>query len=97
MLALVSAILDTGAGPELIRETVLPEDWERYRIPGPPAFHIVGVGCRGLLQKGNVTLTVRPGTIKAQARYIVVEGPSAELFLGCQCIDREVQAILPKE
>jgi hypothetical protein len=29
MLTPVSAILDTGAGPTLIRETVLPEDLER--------------------------------------------------------------------
>jgi hypothetical protein len=51
VLTLISAILDTGAGPNLIRETVLPEDWERYRIPGLPAFHIVGAGGRKLMQK----------------------------------------------
>ena len=93
----VSAILDTGAGPNLIKETALPEDWERYRIPGPPAFHIVGAGGRRLLQKGNITLTVQLGTIKVQARFIVVEGLAAECILGCQFIDRQVQAIHPKE
>jgi Retroviral aspartyl protease len=64
VLTPVSAILDTGAGPNLIREKVLPEDWERNRIPGPPEFHIVGAGCCRLLQKGNITLTVQLGTIK---------------------------------
>jgi hypothetical protein len=93
----VSAILDTGAGPNLIREKVLPEDWERYRIPGPPEFHIVGAGGRRLLQKGNITLTVQLGTIKVQARFIVVESLAAECILGCQFIDRQVQAIHPKE
>jgi hypothetical protein len=34
----VSAILDTGAGPNLIGEKVLPDDWELNRIPGPPEF-----------------------------------------------------------
>jgi hypothetical protein len=89
--------LDTGAGPNLIREKVLPEDWERYRIPGPPEFHIVGAGCRRLLQKGNITLTVQLGTITVQARFIVVEGLAVECILGCQIIDRQVQTILPKE
>jgi hypothetical protein len=58
VLTPVSAILDTGAGPNLIRETVLPEYWERYRIPGLPAFHIVGAGGRRLMQRRNITLTV---------------------------------------
>jgi hypothetical protein len=97
VLTPVSAMLDTGAGPNLIREKVLPEDWERYHIPGPPAFHIVGAGGRRLLQKGIITLTVQMGTIKVQARFIVVEGLAAECNLGCHLIDRQVQAILPKE
>jgi hypothetical protein len=93
----VSTILDTGAGPNLIIEKVLQEDWERYRLPGPPEFHIVGAGGCRLLQKGNITLTVQLGTIKVQARFIVVEGLAAECILGCQFIDRQVQAMLPKE
>jgi Retroviral aspartyl protease len=97
VLTPASAILDTGAGPNLIREKVLPEDWERYRIPGPPEFHIVGAGGRRILQKENITLTVQLGTIKVQTRFIVVEGLAAECILGCQFIDRQVQAILQKE
>jgi hypothetical protein len=92
----VSAILDTGAGPNLIREKVLPDYWERYRIPGPPKFHIVGAGGRRLLQKGSITLTVQLGTIKVQARFIVVKRLAVECILGCQFIDRQVQAIYPK-
>jgi hypothetical protein len=92
----VSAILDTGARPNHIREKILPEDWECYRIPGPPEFHIVGAGGRRLLQKGNITLTVQLGTIKVQARFIVVANLAAECILGCQFIDRKVQSILPK-
>jgi hypothetical protein len=97
VLTPVSAILDIGAGSNLIREIVLPEDWERYRLPGPPEFHIVGAGGRTFLQKGNITLTVQLGTVKVQARFIVVEGLAAECILGCQFIDGQVQAILPKE
>jgi hypothetical protein len=40
---------------------------------------------------------VQLGTIKVQARFIVVESLSAECILGCQFIDRQFQAIHPKE
>jgi hypothetical protein len=90
----VSAILDTRSGPNLIRKK---SSWECYRIPGPPEFHIVGAGGRRLLQKGSITLIVQLGTIKVQARFIVMEDLAAECILGCQFIDRQVQAILPME
>jgi hypothetical protein len=40
---------------------------------------------------------VQLGTIKVQARFIVVETLAAECILGCQFINGEVQAIHPKE
>jgi hypothetical protein len=95
VLTPVSVILYTGVGPNLIRESDLPEDWERYRQPGLPAFHIVGAGDRRLLQKGNITLTVQRGMPKVQDRFILVQGFAAECILDCQFIDRQVQAILP--
>jgi hypothetical protein len=49
------------------------------------------------MQKGNITLTVQHGTLKVQARFIVVQCLAAECILGCQFIDRQVQVILPRE
>jgi hypothetical protein len=57
----------------------------------------VGAGVRRLLQKWNITFTVQLGMLKVQARFIVVQGISAECILGCQFIDRQVQAILPRK
>jgi hypothetical protein len=57
----------------------------------------VGAGGRRLLQKWNTTLTAQLGMLKVQARFIVVQGLAAECILGCQFIDRQVQAILPRE
>jgi hypothetical protein len=34
------------------------------------------------MQKGNITLTVQLGTLKVQARFIVVQGLAAECILG---------------
>jgi hypothetical protein len=36
-------------------------------------------------------------TLKVQARFIEVQGLTAECILGCQFIDRHVQVIIPRE
>jgi hypothetical protein len=51
----VRAILDTGAEPNLVRASILPDYWERYRFLGEPTLNIVGAGGRRLRQKGTVT------------------------------------------
>jgi hypothetical protein len=38
----VYAILDTGAGQNLIREDVLPEDWLRYRTVEETIYQVIG-------------------------------------------------------
>jgi hypothetical protein len=91
------AILDTSAGPNLIREEVLTEYWERYRIADAPAYKIVGAGGRRLNQKGFVTLFVKLGILRTKARFFVVAGLAADCFLGCQFIDLHVKNILPRE
>jgi Retroviral aspartyl protease len=93
----VLAILDTGAGPNLIREETLPEDWERYRVTGEPVYNVVGAGGRRLRQKGVITIFVQLGKLRVKARFLVVTGLAADCILGCQFIDRHVRAILPKE
>jgi hypothetical protein len=91
------AILDTGAGPNLIREEMLTEDWERYRIADAPTYKIVGAGGRRLNQKGFVTLFVQLGNLRTKARFVVVAGLAADCILGCQFIDRHVKNIIPRE
>jgi hypothetical protein len=54
----VYAILDTGAGPNLVREDVLPEDWLRYRVVGDTTYQVIGANGRSLPQRGVVTLWV---------------------------------------
>ena len=93
----VFAILDTGAGPNLVREDVLPEDWLRYRVAGDTTYQVIGAGGRSLPQRGVVTLWVQLGRLRAQARFIVVKNLAAACILGCQFIDRHVKSIHPKE
>jgi hypothetical protein len=93
----VRAILDTGAGPNLVRAEILPEDWEKYRLAGEPLLNIVGAGGRRLRQLGVVLLHVELGGLRIRTRFIVVAGLAAECILGCQIIDRYVTNILPAE
>jgi hypothetical protein len=47
----VYAILDMGAGPNLVREDVLPEDWLRYRVAGDTTYQAIGANGRSLPQR----------------------------------------------
>jgi hypothetical protein len=47
----VYAILDTGAGPNLVGEDVLPEDWLRYRVAGDTTYQVIGANGRSLPQR----------------------------------------------
>jgi gag-polyprotein putative aspartyl protease len=95
IMAPVRAILDTGAGPNLIREEILPEEWERSRLPGTPAYQIIGG--RPLRQRGVITMHVQLGTLRVQSRFVVVSSLAAECILGSQFINRHVRMISPKE
>jgi Retroviral aspartyl protease len=93
----VYAILDTGAGPNLVREDVLPEDWLRYRVAVDTTYQVIGASGRSLPQSRVVTLSVQLGRLRAQARFIVVKQLASGCILGCQFIDRHVKSIHPKE
>jgi Retroviral aspartyl protease len=92
----VRAILDTGAGPDLIREEVLPEDWERYGVANVQVFNFVGAGGRRLRQNGVVTLVMQLGNLRTHAKLLVVRSLAVECILGCQYIDRCVRTIILK-
>jgi hypothetical protein len=56
----VRAVLDTGAGPNLILETLLPKNWELLRIPGLP-LRITNASGRRIPARGVVRLYVQIG------------------------------------
>jgi hypothetical protein len=84
-------------GPTLIREEILPEDWERSRLSGTSAYQIIGAGGRPLRQRGVITMHVQLGTLRVQSRFVVITSLAAECILGCQFINRHVRMTLPKE
>jgi transposase InsO family protein len=93
----IRAILDTGAGPNLVRADLLPNDWERYRIADEAKLNIVGAGGKRLRQQGVVLLHVEIGGLRIRTRFVVITDLAAQCILGCQFIDRHVTSILPGE
>jgi Retroviral aspartyl protease len=93
----VRDILDTGAGPNLVRAEILPTDWEKYRVAGAPALQILGAGGRRLKKSGAILLHVEICGLKTRMQFVVIPGLAAECNLGCQFIFLHVRSILPKE
>jgi hypothetical protein len=93
----VRCILDTGAGPNLVRVGILPDNWESYRVHDTPTVTIVGAGGRRLRQRGTVSLHVELGKLRVKTQFLVVDNLLPDCILGCQFINRQVAAILPKE
>jgi hypothetical protein len=86
-----------GAGPNIVREAFIPEDWQCRRLTGEPECRIVGADGRKVRQKGVIILHVQVGQLRLKTKFIVVEELAAECILGCQFINRHVQTILPKD
>jgi hypothetical protein len=97
MVTPMRCIFDTGAGPNIVHLRVLPDNWESYRIADAPPVNLMGTGGRRLHQRGTVNLHVEIGRLSVRAQFLVVQNLAADCILGCQFIDRQVQAILPKE
>jgi hypothetical protein len=70
----VRAVLDTGAGPNHVREEILPKDWERWRVPNLPLTRINNTSGKQIIAKGVIVLHVQLGTTLNRARFYVAPG-----------------------
>jgi hypothetical protein len=52
----VRVVLDTSAGPNLVREDILPKDLERWRVPNIPLPRITNASGKQILAKGVIVL-----------------------------------------
>jgi hypothetical protein len=82
ILTPVRAVLDTGAGPNLIREDLLPENWELFRIPGLPLPRITNASGRRIPARGVVQLYVQMGDAIKRVRFYVTPGLAVPCILG---------------
>jgi hypothetical protein len=87
-------VLDTGAGPNVIRMSALPAN---AVVRKQPCGAIRGANNKPLKTEGVVTLFVRVGTQTTRQQFIVVENLAVSVILGCQFCDTHVEAIRPRK
>jgi hypothetical protein len=93
----VRAVLDTGTGPNIVREDILPRDSERWQVPNLPLPRINNASGKQNIAKGVIVLKVQLGTTVHRVRFYVAPGLAVPCILGCYFINLHVKAILPKE
>jgi hypothetical protein len=65
-----------------VRASILPDDWERYRVLGETTLNIVGAGGRRMRQKGTITMIVEIGRLQIKSRFLIFEGLAAAKMTG---------------
>ena len=90
----ILSILDTGAGPNLVKREAIPEGAEVLSAEHLP---IRGANGKPIDVAGCVYLTVTVGTQVAKREFLVCERLATDLILGCDYCDRHVEEILPRK
>ena len=89
------AVLDSGAGPNFIRESDLPRGVTRLRYG--PLPKVDDANNNPIRMKGLPDLIVRLGSRLVKLEFIVCARLAAPLILGCDFMDRFVEAIYPRK
>ena len=76
------AVVDTGAGPSVIRADMLPELWTEYSSRAPPRTHVSDASGQLLKVSAEVSLTVYVGGTAMEHDFLVVKSLSVPLILG---------------
>ena len=92
---IVKAVLDTGAGPNIIHEKVLSEEW-KMRLTQQNTPKITDASRNRMLIKGSVLLCLRVGDLRIRTRFLVASNLAVDCILGTAFIDRYVKAIIPR-
>jgi hypothetical protein len=69
VVAPVKAVFDTGAGPNLVREGILPKGWERFLIWNQPLPSINNASGKRMPIRGVITLYVQVGDLITRVRF----------------------------
>lgn len=89
----VLTVIDTGAGPNLIREGVCPPESLAAIDTSRPIANLASASRHRLDTLGVVILTVKVATKVARVPFIVVRNLGADALLGCTYQDAHVRSI----
>ena len=87
-------VLDTGVGPNLIREEVCPEKSLQNIDTTRHIANFRGSSRHKLHTLGIVNLTVQVGTQTNKVPFVAVRNLGADALVGCSCTDHYVEAIM---
>ena len=93
----VEAVLDTGAGPNFVRESLLPVNWRRYAADASGYPSIRDANNRRLKVSGVIPMYVEIGGFQLCTSFLVCKELAVHVILGCDFIQKYVAAILPQE
>jgi hypothetical protein len=83
VLAPVRAVFDTSAGPNLVRDDLLPSGWESLLVSDQPLPRITNASGKRMPVKGVIVLYLQVGDLRTRVRFYVVPGLGVSCILGC--------------
>jgi len=90
------AVVDTGAGPSVIRADMLPEGWTEYSSRAPPRTQVSDASGQLLKVNAEVSPTIYVGGTAMEYDFLVVKSLSVPLILGWDFQRSDVDTISPK-
>jgi len=89
-------VLDTGAGVNIVRTSVLPANWMAYDEELTTLPRIRDANNNRLVTKYAIHLYVDTGCVRLFDRFLVSDNLSVPCILGTVFIEQNIEAILPR-
>jgi len=93
----VAAVVDTGAGPSVVSEDLLPPDWRAHAWRAPTRTRIVDASGQALRALARLPLTLHVHDKPMHFPFIVVKRLSVPLITGCAFQRQYTKDILPQD
>jgi len=93
----VAAVVDTGAGPSVVSEDLLPPGWSAHAWRAPTRTRIVDASGQALKALARLPLTLHVHDKPMHFPLIVVKRLSVPLIIGCDFHLQYTEAILPQD
>jgi hypothetical protein len=78
----VRAVLDTGTGPNIVREDILPRDSERWQVPNLPLPRINNASGKQNIAKGVIVLKVQLENYGASCNILCCPRSGGPVYIG---------------
>jgi len=88
-------VLDTGAGVNIVRSSMLPKNWMAYAEKLTTLPRICDANNNRLVTEYAIHMYVDTGGVRIFDRFLVSDNLSVPCILGTEFIERNIEGILP--